>query len=210
MSDNKGENKNPENFWTTLPGILTGSAAVITAIAAVIGAINAFNTSSKNAPTSTQNPTSPPASQSSETTSSKSPPPLVVQANDAYGKPYYFNNQDKSAKIHFKAIEGQKWSVISPSNAEKWVKDCKVSTESISPDGLIPGNCKIDKLLCPNYKLGALVVVERNEDNKVKCLDSGAEGTFEMEKGQTVYFLMNDNEYNDNEGKVTVKIDYAN
>jgi hypothetical protein len=64
-------------------------------------------------------------------------------------------------------------------------------------------------LLCPNYKLGALVVVERNEDN-VKCLDSGAEGTFEMEKGQTVYFLMNDNDYKDNEGKVTVKIDYAN
>jgi hypothetical protein len=66
-------------------------------------------------------------------------------------------------------------------------------------------------LLYPESKLGALVVVDRDkEDNKVKCLDSGAEGNFEMEKGQTVYFLMNDNDYSDNEGQVTVELTSAN
>ncbi len=208
MSDNKGENKNPENFWTTLPGILTALGTLLSAIVGLIGVIHTIQTSSKNPATSTPNQTSPPASQSSETTSSKSPTTLEVQANDRDGEPY-FNNQDKSAKIyHFKA-EGS-WRVISPSNPDQWVKDCKVSTELISPNGLskLTEECQPKDLPCPNYKMGALVVVEQNKDNDVvKCLASGADSNFEMEKGQRVFFRMNDNDYKDNEGKVTVKID---
>lgn len=62
-----------------------------------------------------------------------------------------------------------------------------------------------------NDKLGALIVVDWNkEDNKYKCLASGAEGDFTLEKGQTVHFLMNDDIYNDNEGQVTVELTRAN
>ena len=45
------DSKDTKSFWTTLPGILTGAAALVTAIATLIGALNAMGVFTPATPT---------------------------------------------------------------------------------------------------------------------------------------------------------------
>jgi hypothetical protein len=209
MSEKKEENKNQGNLWTTSSTVISAIAALTVAIVGVLSFCR-NQTPSNNAATSTQNPTNTPASSSSETTSSKFLHKLVVQAKKSQGESY-FNSEDKPVNIKFKTT-GQ-WRIISENAAGyEWVKSNQLSTKYISPNGFSNLNenskSELKNLPCSEYTLRALVVVV--DGAKKRCLTSGEKGTFPMEKGQTVYFVMNDNDYSDNDGEVTVELTSAN
>src|SRR5215472_632934 len=80
MPENKSANDS--NWWPTLPGLLTGLAAIITA---VTGLIVAFNHLSRNEPAPASSTSSAPSSQSpaSSTSSGTSPAPTAGSARSS-------------------------------------------------------------------------------------------------------------------------------
>jgi len=76
-----------KSFWTTIPGILSGCAAIITAIAAVIGALVALGVMGSDKPQQTPNysqPTSPPPVNDNESSSSASSGPDFLLTFDKF------------------------------------------------------------------------------------------------------------------------------
>ena len=86
MSDEKQQG----NFWTTLPGILTGIGGVIGALAALVTAFQSF---SKPSPTTTTNPSNTP-------TASSKTEELTVPADSTEGVEF-LNKEGKYVKVNF-------------------------------------------------------------------------------------------------------------
>ncbi len=174
------ENKQSSNFWTTLPGILTGIAAVITAVAGSAGLISAFN--------SNKPPTSPVPSISKT---------IDVYADSIKGTEYT-NKEDKYLQIRFKA-DG-KWLAIPEDNSNPNIPDNAKGYISAKGDP----NFQSNDTPCSRFPLGALIV--KRQDGK--CLASGEEDSFDLAPKETVYFLMNDvpSLYKDNKGSLKVNV----
>ncbi len=170
-----------KSFWTTLPGIFTGIAALITATGGLIIALQPKESSISNStsvPTKTEQ--------------------LIVYANNEEGESY-MNENNQSMTISFTATG--KWLAIPPDVDSPNIP--KTAKNYIEPKG-DPNFKSNDDMPCPRYPLGALIV----RTDKGECLISGEQGAFKIKPGETVYFLMNDvyKLYEDNEGHITVDL----
>lgn len=173
------EERQKTNFWTTLPGILTGIAAVIVAIGGLITGIIELN-------------------KPREDRTEKQPviETLYVAAKDTDGESYR-NNTDKPVKVNFTA-KGE-WLAI-PKNVNANVPN--KAKGRLSPDGAAQVESNPD-IPCPDLPLGALVV-----KIKSGCPAYGKDGSFDLGREETASFLMNDVQdlYGDNEGNITVEL----
>lgn len=124
---------------------------------------------------------------------------IEVDAKSERGTPYT-NSTDKPVQIKFHA-QG-KWLAI-----PQHISGDNLPKGYMSPNGAGDFASNTDKL-CPGPALGALVV-KKYQGN---CIASSAEGTINLEPGETVYFLMNDVKglYKDNEGVVKVDLSVVN
>ncbi|MBW4563431.1 MAG: hypothetical protein KME32_20250 [Mojavia pulchra JT2-VF2] len=185
MSD---DTKQSNNFWTTFPGILTGLAAVITAVAGSAGLINAVK------------PTNPATNPTVETVKTKV---LDVYADSMQGTEFT-NKQDKSLQIKFKA-DG-KWQAIPEGYTGAGIPEHAKGYISAKGDPDFLSNTT----QCSRFPLGALVV----KSDGSKCIAYGEEGSFELGPKETVYFLMNDvpnrQLYDDNKGSLKVNLSISN
>jgi hypothetical protein len=79
MRDEMPENKsaNDSNWWSTLPGVLTGLAAIITAVTGLIVAFNHFSGRSEPTPPSSTSSSPSPASSGSFASSGASAAPIA-------------------------------------------------------------------------------------------------------------------------------------
>jgi hypothetical protein len=124
-------------------------------------------------------------------------PELTVRANDNIGASYT-NASNKPEKIEFEATG--KWLAIPSDNTDTGVP--RTAKGYISPDG-DPNFIKSNVTPC-RAPVGALIVIKDD-----KCLTAyGKQGSFYLDPGETVRFLMNDVEgmYNDNQGSIDVYI----
>ncbi|MEA5503532.1 hypothetical protein VB735_10500 [Halotia wernerae UHCC 0503] len=185
MSDNTQQG----GFWTTVPGILTGIAGVLGGILAIVQVFK---------PQTPPSPTSGPA-ETTQVSSSGQERVIEVDARYIQGTPFK-NPENKPVRIKFEA-KGQ-WSII-PQN----VSGNNLPKGLISPNGSGEFAANSNKL-CPGFALGALVVRTKQGE----CIASGANGTFDLTSGQTVYFATNDVKslYDDNDGSITVSLSTVN
>lgn len=177
------ESKGKSNFWTTLPGIFTGLAALITAVGGIY--LGMHNNSAESKITST--------AENAENAHKES---LRVPAGDTKGT-LLTNKTGSYAAVDFEATG--LWLAIPES-----ISDVPEDTKGfISPDGGDP-NFESSETPCARYPIGALVI--RGEDSQ--CKATGSAGTFELSPGESVYFLMNDvpTLYGDNEGYIDVTL----
>lgn len=175
-------NNQQSNFWTTIPGILTGIAAIITAIGGTGGLIIAFQ--------------SLPTTRSSKT--QKSTKTLIVYAKDEQGTSYT-NEQDKPVEITFTA-KGE-WQAV----PEYEVGVDQPLKYPVSPEGIrTPDSWERKERACSDSRLAALVV----RNGKDQCVAEGKQDSFNLNPKETAYFLMNDDlkSYTDNTGEVTVEL----
>jgi len=173
------ENNQNSNFWTTLPGILTGIAAVLGSILAII---QFFKPSKPEPPQNTQ-------------TSVEQIRSIEVDSKSEQGTPFR-NSESKPIQIKYQA-QGQ-WSII-PTNEP----GSNLPKGNISPNGA-GGFAANSNKICPGFALGALVI--RTQEGV--CIASGANGTFDLKSGETVYFAANDVKglYEGNDGSVSVNL----
>ena len=116
------ESKSDKSFWTTLPGILTGIAAVLTAIATLIGALSAAGIISFQSPTPPPSITASPSISASPFTFTFTPNP-AKRGTDVEIRPsvamenavVYFNGQALPKKVQ---ANGRSLIVTVPANAE--------------------------------------------------------------------------------------------
>ena len=96
-----------------------------------------------------------------------------------------------------------KWLAISEQNNNLNIPNSAKGYISPKGDPNFPSN---DNMPCPRFPLGSLVIVGSNN----QCKSSGAQGYFELESKETVYFLMNDvfGLYEDNEGHIETELKY--
>jgi PA-IL-like protein len=179
MADERESN----NFWTTLPGILTGLGALLGAIG---GLLTAYH--------STFNP--------SESSTIKE---FEIYANSTKGE-FYTNEESQSVIISFMATGT--WLAIPSNPAPNTVNNSipDSAKDYISAKGDLNFSSSNDEdVPCPRSALGALVV--KNKDSG-ECLADGDQGTFTLKPGETIQFLMNDVKglYNDNSGSIQVKL----
>ncbi|WP_019503920.1 hypothetical protein [Pleurocapsa sp. PCC 7319] len=168
------------NFWITLPGILTGIAAVIAAILGTGGVVKFLQ------PEETSN------SKSIDTTT------ITVPADSREGISYT-NQKNERVIVEFKA--NGRWIAIPEENTATNIPTS--AKGELSADGDQNFN-KNPNAPCPGAALGALVIL-----NKEGCLSaSGKKGDFHLEQGETVRFLMNDVKtlYQDNKGSIAIEL----
>lgn len=186
-------NNEKGNFWTTLPGILTGFAAIITAVvgassAGLIPGINQKPPSPFNSPTPSDTKPQP-----NPTNSSTKTEELIVNAKSRDGSKFT-NEENRTVKVNFKA-KGQ-WLAIP-------------ETENFAAKGYISANGfpnfrSNENVPCARFPLAALVVKRENNE----CIAYGEEASFKLKPNETVYFVMNDvfSLYQDNDGLLTVNL----
>ncbi len=170
----EGEQK--PNFWTSLPGILSGVAAIIAAILGTAG-INHLISEDKEIQTSPK---------TEERT---------VEASDTNGESYT-NNTDEPVTISFTATG--KWQAI-PNNPDIDVPE--YAKGELSPDGVQQFESN-PNMPCPDLSLGALVVKIGRECLAYGKQDS----FLLKEKQTARFLMNDVEElYGDNEGSITVK-----
>jgi hypothetical protein len=123
------------------------------------------------------------------------PETLKVRARDDVGTPLK-NTTNRLETVAFNA-EGT-WTAIPSDNTDTSIP--RTVKGNISPAG--DPNFNANKTPC-RAPLGALIV--RNDD---KCIAYGKQGSFNLEPGETVHFLMNDvnGMYHDNQGSIDVHL----
>ncbi|MCG6135175.1 MAG: hypothetical protein MET45_10990 [Nostoc sp. LLA-1] len=176
MSDNQQKG----NFWTTLPGILTGIAAVITAIAGTSELIKVLNQPKPGNSATAQE--------------------VTVHAESMKGE-FFRNKDDKYVQVSFKANPSDKWLAIPEHIQDEEARIPESAKGYISAKG--DPNFESNSTPC-RAPLGALIIM--GEDGK--CIAYGEEGSFELEPRKTVFFLMNDvpGLYQDNKGSIKVSL----
>ncbi|MCC5635679.1 hypothetical protein LC593_07400 [Nostoc sp. CHAB 5844] len=177
------ENNQNVNFWTTLPGILTGIAAVLGSIVTIIQVFKPAK------------PLASSESQQNTQTSVEQIRSIEVDSKSEPGTPFR-NPESKPVQIKYQA-QGQ-WSII-PTN----VSGSNLPKGNISPNGA-GGFAANSNKLCPGFALGALVI----RTQQGECIASGANNTIDLKGGETVYFAANDVKglYEDNDGSVSVNL----
>lgn len=122
---------------------------------------------------------------------------IEVHADSSKGTPWQ-NKSNEYIKVRFEA--NGEWQAI-PEDVSN-VPDHVKGYLSAKGDPNFRAN---DTLLCTRAPLGALVVIA--EDKKT-CKAYGEVGYFDLEPGETVYFMMNDvpKLYRDNKGDIDVKL----
>ena len=191
MSDNKG----PTNFWTTLPGYLTGIAGLITAFTGIFLAIHATTKVEKPSPPKVENP-SPPIVENPDTP--KQIKDLTVYAESTRGEEFT-NEENKPIKVNF--TTSGKWIAI-PEDEPNIDESAKGRLTAAGATNFLSN----EDMPCPRFPMGALVVIK--EDGS--CVDSGETGSFELKQGEKVYLKMNDinSLYQDNEGDIQVGLSW--
>ncbi|MCC5640317.1 hypothetical protein LC593_31685 [Nostoc sp. CHAB 5844] len=184
------ENKKPENFWTTVPGIVTAIAGLITAIAGlfasfntIIGTVNGGNSSATPSP-------SPAVSVTPGAGSSEKSGTISIYAKNKEGIKFT-NPTNKLVKIYFRPDGESLWSV-----GREW--------SSVSSKGYETPERPIGQefLRCPEQNIGALVVQYNGN-----CQSVGTDITLTLEANEEILFFINElpNYYDDNRGNVPVK-----
>ncbi|MCY7277903.1 MAG: hypothetical protein LH702_30255 [Phormidesmis sp. CAN_BIN44] len=122
---------------------------------------------------------------------------LTVYADSTKGASW-LNKENGYVKVNFEAT-GQ-WLAIAENNSDSGVPDH--AKGYLSPNG--DPNFNSNTTVCARAPLGALVVI--GEDKQCKAY--GAEGSFDLKPGETVFFMMNDVpvRYQDNKGQVDVEL----
>ncbi len=175
------------NFWTTLPGILTGIGGVL---AGCFGLVKVFIPDNPS-PSHTSTVASPQASHSSATIPQ---PSIIVAAKSDQGTPYQ-NPYDHTVKVKFTAAG--EWQAI-PKDAPGDLPKGYITADGAGGFSANPNR------RCPGFSLGALIVSTDQE----KCLAADKQGTFDLQPHQTANFLMNDvtGGYGDNAGNLQVNL----
>lgn len=178
------DEKQQGNFWTTLPGILTGIGGVIGGLAALV---TAFESYSKSSPTTTTNPSNTP-------TASSKTEELTVPADSTKGVEFP-NKEGKYVKVNF--TTSGTWLAIPKNISDPRIPDSAKGFLSAKGATDFRSN---DQMPCPRFPMGALVVTGNG------CKASGDVGSFDLKPGETVYFKMNDTYYPDNDGSIQVHL----
>lgn len=168
-------------FWTTLPGVITAVAALITALGGlyVNGALKAPDDASSNS----------------------QPGVLLksideISASSESGASYKYSG-DKAAVLEYEA--SGTWVAI----PKTYKGEENVPKGHISANGY-PNFTSERETPCPDANIGALVVKKPSGE----CVSSGEKGSFKAQPGDTFAFLMNDTPdmYTDNQETISVEI----
>ena len=181
--DNKPTTQSKGGFWSTLPGILTGVAGVITAVGALIVALSQIEGTQENDTDSSQ-----------ETSHPKSVPTMQTSGSFpvyAHRSSEFINPSQETKTILFKA-SGQ-WLAIPETEPSP--------NGYVSPQGYVDKPCDED-CWCPQYVVGALVGSKHQD-----CFEIGMEGAITLAGGQGLLLYMNDfqDSSDDNLGDIIVE-----
>lgn len=188
MSD---DNSNKVNFWTTVPGIIAGIAALLTAVTGLVTAWNTFQSSSKT-------PSSPSDIQKTPTTESSI---LILKSgkDKSDGNFYVPANSQQGFEVKNSGNSTLKIDLVAKG---KW--QYAPNTGLNPPEGLPLQKSGQENYRLPEADQGSLII--RREDNSYEYV--GKEGKISLTPQEIVYFTINDTRdeksYQDNDGKIQV------
>ena len=120
---------------------------------------------------------------------------LTLPAKQTTNLPGFTNDSDKPVKLELR-VEG-KWSL-----SRTYAKGAYNSVDGDGSDR--PYTASVIKF--PEVKIGAIVAEIKDVKGQLKSLISGKEQTFELEPGESVSFIINDdpNFYENNNGEAII------
>ncbi|MEH2418768.1 hypothetical protein [Nostoc sp.] len=185
------DNSNKVNFWTTVPGIIAGIAALLTAVTGLVTAWNTIQSSSKT-PSSTSENQQPLTTESHKlilkSGNDKSDGSFNVPANLQQGFEVQ-NSGNRPLKIDLTAKGKWLYAPGTPLNP---------------PEGLPSQKSGQENYRLPQAAQGSLII--RREDNTYEYV--GKEGEISLTPQERVSFTINDTRdeksYLDNQGEIKV------